>query len=70
MTTSATQPDRILRMPDVMHRLGMSRSWIYDRINPKSARFDPKFPRPVRIGASSVGWLQSSIDTWIESLSN
>ncbi|MCD6619983.1 AlpA family phage regulatory protein [Aeromonas veronii] len=48
----------------------MSRSWIYERINPKSPRFDPSFPRPVRVGTSAIGWRESSVDIWIQSLNN
>ncbi|HDO1340900.1 TPA: AlpA family phage regulatory protein, partial [Aeromonas veronii] len=32
MTTSVIKPDRILRMHEMKLRVGMSRSWIYDRI--------------------------------------
>ncbi|ATY80808.1 AlpA family transcriptional regulator [Aeromonas veronii] len=70
MTTSVIKPDRILRMPEMKLRVGMSRSWIYERINPKSPRFDPSFPRPVRVGTSAIGWRESSVDIWIQSLNN
>lgn len=70
MTTSVIKPDRILRMHEMKLRVGMSRSWIYDRINPKSPRFDPGFPRPVRVGPSAIGWRESSVDIWIQSLKN
>lgn len=57
---------RILRIRQVQERVGLSRSAIYDRINPKSSRYDDTFPRPVKIGQSAVGWLESSVNEWIE----
>jgi prophage regulatory protein len=50
---------RILRLPDVKARTGLSRSTIYSRIS------DGTFVRPVRIGQRSVGWLESEIEAWI-----
>lgn len=60
-----TQPLKILRMPALEAKLSISRSTIYDWLNPKSPRYDPTFPRPHRLGRQSVGWLESEIDNWI-----
>jgi len=51
---------KILRLPDVITRTGLSRSTIYLQIS------DNRFPRPVSLGARAVGWLESDIDRWIE----
>lgn len=50
------QPVRILRMPELTMILGISRSSIYEKLNPKSRYYDADFPRPVRLGTASVGW--------------
>ncbi|MBM3117888.1 helix-turn-helix transcriptional regulator [Jeongeupia naejangsanensis] len=55
----------ILRRPAVETTTGLSRSAIYDRINPKSPYFDPTFPHPIRLGGNSVGWLESEVQDWI-----
>lgn len=65
--SSATHP-RVLRLKQVLERVGLSRSTIYDRMNPASPRYDDTFPKPIKIGSSAVGWLESSISKWIESL--
>lgn len=57
--------DRVLRLKQVQEKTGLGRSTIYDRLNPRSARFDNSFPRPFKIGLSAVGWLESGIDEWI-----
>lgn len=58
---------RVLRIRQVQERTGLSRSTIYDRLNPNSPRYDSAFPRPMKIGLSAVGWLESNINQWIES---
>ena len=60
----------ILRMKQVLTRTGLSRATIYDRMNQKSPRFDPTFPKQVSLGVGSVGWIESELDTWIDSLRN
>jgi prophage regulatory protein len=49
----------ILRLPDVIARVGLSRSSIYLALS----RND--FPSQVRLGLRSVGWLESDIDEWV-----
>ncbi len=52
--------ERILRLPTVKQKTGKSRSSIYfDMAN-------GSFPLSVKIGQRSVGWTESSINTWIE----
>jgi prophage regulatory protein len=49
----------ILRLPEVKERVGLSRSAIYLAVSRE------EFPRPVRLGARAVGWLESEIEEWI-----
>lgn len=58
---------RILRMRQLRERLGLSTSTIYDRLNPMSPRYDCSFPRPIKLGASAVGWIEEDVCRWIES---
>jgi prophage regulatory protein len=50
---------RILRLPDVMSRVGLRRASIYLHMT-KGA-----FPKPISLSARAVGWLESDIDGWI-----
>lgn len=52
--------NNILRLPHVIHKIRMSKSWIYDQIS------DGNFPDQVPLGAHGVGWLESEIDAWLE----
>jgi prophage regulatory protein len=56
----------ILRRRDLEDRLKLSRSTIYDKINPNSQRFDSDFPKPIRLGnGSAVGWIESEVEAWV-----
>lgn len=56
----AAQLQPFLRLKQVKHLTGFSRSWIYDAIR----RGD--FPAPISIGARAVAWTEQSIANWQE----
>ena len=49
----------VVRLPEVMRRVGLSKSSIYAMVSAKS------FPAPVPIGPRARGWLSSDISQWI-----
>lgn len=51
--------NKILRLPDVTARTGLSRTAIYDLIG------QGVFPRQRRLAPRTVGWLDTEIDDWI-----
>ena len=55
--------ERILRLPDVLATVGVSKGRIYTWMA------EGAFPRPVRLGVRAVGWRKSEIDEWLESRS-
>lgn len=54
---------RVLRMPEVLSRVGLSRSTIWRLIKNK------EFPTPIRLGGRAVGWIEEEVEGWIESRS-
>jgi len=50
---------KILRKQEVLRRIGVSASTLWRMVR------DGWFPRPVRISANRVGWLEAEIDEWI-----
>jgi prophage regulatory protein len=48
----------ILRRPDVERATGLPRSSIYALIAAK------KFPKPIKLGSKSSGWLEAEIIEW------
>lgn len=62
--------NRIIRIKEVMALTGLARSTIYDRINPKSPRYDESFPKKFNLCGSScsggaVGWRLADVLAWI-----
>ncbi|MES2353281.1 MAG: AlpA family transcriptional regulator [Pseudomonadota bacterium] len=49
----------ILRLKQVIARVGLSRSSIYLKISLQ------QFPKPISLGARAVGWLESEIEEWL-----
>ncbi len=52
-------PRKILRLPIVLDRTGLSRSTVYQRVTEGS------FPKPVSLGARAVGWVETEVEEWI-----
>ena len=57
---------QMLRLPELIKLIGLSRSSIYDRLNRRAKRYDPNFPRPLKLNKASR-WLLSEVEEWIES---
>jgi len=53
---------RILRIREVQHVTGLSRTTIYEKIANKT------FPAQVKIAAHTVGWRERDIEKWMEAL--
>jgi prophage regulatory protein len=59
MAATSENPTRFLRLPQVKHRTGFSRSSIYAKVALG------QFPAPVNLGARAVAWIDSEIEEWI-----
>lgn len=51
--------ERLIRLPEVEHRVGVKKSAIYKWIK------DGKFPAPRKLGTTCSVWPESAIDAWI-----
>jgi prophage regulatory protein len=49
-----------MRLPEVIHTTGLSRSTLYDLISRE------KFPAQYSLGGKNVAWLASEIDDWMQ----
>jgi prophage regulatory protein len=49
---------KILRRGEVEQATGLPRATIYDKIAKGT------FPRPIKLGKRSVGWLEAEISAW------
>ena len=71
MTSSTSEPARfpvsdrrLLRLPEVRQKVGLSRSAIYKLIA------EGQFPRQIAIGPRTVAWCQEDLERWIEARLN
>ena len=53
------QPLRILRLPEVILRVGLKRAAIYQYVG------RGQFPKQITLGLRSVGWLEHEVDAWV-----
>ena len=54
----------ILRLAQVRAITGLGKSTIYLKLAPGKYH-DEKFPRPVKLGARSVGWVADEVFAWV-----
>jgi len=59
------EPLRVIRMRFLPDRVGVCRAMIYEFLNERSPRYDPSFPRPIKLGPNCVGWIESEVELWI-----
>lgn len=55
-----TTPQNILRRDAVERMTGLSRSTLYAKVAAG------EFPKPIKLGARAVGWLERDIAAWQE----
>jgi prophage regulatory protein len=56
-------PTRLLRLPEVMARVGLRRSAIYQRMS------EGRFPKSRSLGPKCAVWVEAEIDEWIRAVS-
>lgn len=57
-------PDRLIRLPEVMARVGLRRTAIYQRMR------EGRFPRSRSLGPRCTVWVEAEIDAWILEIVN
>ena len=55
-----TEGEHLLRLDQVIHRVGLGRSTIYRRV------YEGTFPPPLKIGDRAIAWRQSEVEQWIK----
>ena len=54
---------RLIRLPEVMSRVGLKRSAIYQRMS------EGRFPKSRSLGGKCTIWVEAEIDAWIQEVS-
>lgn len=58
--------NQIIRIKEVIAVTGISRSVIYEKLNPQSKCYDSTFPKPIKLSVNCVGWSAFEVNRWIE----
>ncbi|WP_310533743.1 AlpA family transcriptional regulator [Novosphingobium sp.] len=53
---------RLIRLPEVMARVGLKRSAIYQRMS------EGRFPKSRSLGGKCTVWVEAEIDAWVNSV--
>ena len=59
MPAASSTPARMLRIADVVRRVGLGRSTVWRMVQEKT------FPSPRRLGPRAVAWIESEIANWV-----
>lgn len=57
---------KMLKLKAVIEKCQISRSTIYEKLDYKSKRYDKEFPKPYKLGMSSVAWLENEVEAWLK----
>lgn len=55
---------RLIRLPEVMSRVGLKRSAIYQRMS------EGRFPKSRSLGGKCTVWVEAEIDAWVNSVAS
>lgn len=61
-TDPAVSSDRLIRLPEVMRKVGLKRTAIYERMKRGC------FPKSRSLGRRCTVWLETEVDEWIRSV--
>lgn len=64
--TAGLHPSPIIRRRDMRGVTGLAPSTMHDRQNPRSPRYDPTFPKPIKLGERAVGFWRSEVLAWLQ----
>jgi prophage regulatory protein len=52
-------PERLIRQPEVLRRIGISKSTLWSWVG------TGRFPAPVKLGPRAVAWSENAVQSWI-----
>lgn len=59
---------KLLGAKEVCELLGVSRTSIWNRLNPEGKYYDEHFPKPIKLGRKRIVWDSRDIQNWIDDL--
>ncbi|NJD25620.1 MAG: AlpA family phage regulatory protein [Betaproteobacteria bacterium] len=62
-------PFYFMPLPELERTTGQGKSLIYEKLNPKSDKYDPDFPKPVVLSRRCVRWRSDEVRAWMDARS-
>ncbi|PIJ48813.1 MULTISPECIES: helix-turn-helix transcriptional regulator [unclassified Erwinia] len=59
MNTATPSTTRLIRLPEVLHKTGYKKAWIYRLIS------ENRFSKPIKLGSRAVVFIETEIEQWI-----
>jgi len=56
-------PIRLIRLPEVINKTGLPKSTIYNKV-----KNDNSFPKQIKLSDRSIAFIESEIDSWIDTI--
>lgn len=66
LSNSVSVPIVIIRLPQVLQKIGIGRSKLYLLLDSRSKYFDSEFPKPISLGLRSIGWNLAEVENWLQ----
>ncbi|MBQ0747108.1 MAG: AlpA family phage regulatory protein [Marinobacter sp.] len=63
---TTTPPLRILKIDEVLEMTSISRATHFAKLNAKSKSYDPDYPKPLKLGPRSVGYVEQEVIDWLQ----
>lgn len=57
---------RIISTKEVLKITSLSRTSHFEKLNRGSRSYDPTYPRPLKLGARSVGYVEQEVINWVK----
>lgn len=64
-TTTTIRQLRILKINEVLELTSLSRATHFAKLNAKSKSYDPDYPKPIKLGPRSVGYVEQEVIDWL-----
>ncbi|VEE09169.1 helix-turn-helix transcriptional regulator [Neisseria animalis] len=70
MTQEIKFDGNLLRVWEVAERLSISTAAVWYKTNPNNRRYDPDFPKPIKVSSNVTGWIEQELNNYIEMLAD
>lgn len=65
MNSSLNSGLKVLKMKEMCEKIKSCRSAAYRRLDKNDSMYDATFPKPIKLGSRSIGFLESEVDAWL-----